>query len=87
MQYVEKKSKKKLVSLQGHSILRFSFMKLTASLGFEAKNRSVSAIFVCPLKPKREGTVLRKATVGNRLTFSHTNLTVSTTIYPEKKWG
>ena len=38
-------------------------MMLTASLGFAAKNRSVSAIFVRPSKRKTDMAVLRNAAI------------------------
>ena len=37
------------------------WMSLTASLGFEARNRMVSEIFVCPAKRKTDMAVLRNA--------------------------
>ena len=37
------------------------WMSLTASLGFEARNRIVSEIFVCPAKRKTDMAVLRNA--------------------------
>ena len=50
----------------GHYAGLFSFkifhrMRLTASLGCEAKKRSVSVIFVCPSKRKTDKAVFRKA--------------------------
>ena len=43
------------------SFLISHWMSLTASLGFEARNRMVSEIFVCPAKRKTDMAVLRNA--------------------------